>query len=406
LVNEASGAPGTPPAAASGFSGALSATPLFAVLRRIQRERLSGTLSVLREEQVRQLFFERGELRSARSSREDHRIGATLVRWGYISQRNLEDALEVQKQSRQRIDQVLVEQGMVTRAIVDSEARRQMEQIIFSTLAWPDGAFHFEPNTGAAELDVEVSFSEDVIIEGIRRIPESEQFVELLGDLRSVPRLTRDPMDSSAFRLLKDAVDVLEHIDGRTNFDRLLKSATTSGSAAAKILYSLLFAGLIEAEPPASEMPAAQEAVKTAPTQEEAEEIGDQTRPVGRRTTTTETAKTGRIAVPIPGYSGTPRQIVLDTYRQLDWLSHYDLLGVSRKAPSADIDQAFKSRSLLFDPSLKAHPELVDLWRQLTVLAKWLKVAYGVLSDPARRAAYDRKIAESTPPREDGSGSS
>jgi uncharacterized protein DUF4388/DnaJ-like protein len=407
LVNQSSDPPGAAPsAAAAGFSGSLTATPLFAVMRRIQRERLSGTLSVLREEQVRQLFFERGELRSARSSREDHRIGATLVRWGYVSERQLEEALGIQKKTHQRIDQVLVEQGLVTRAIVESEARRQMEQIIFSTLAWPDGAFHFEPNTGAVELDAGISFFEDVIIEGIRRIPESEQFVELLGDLKSVPHLTRDPMDSTAFRLLKDSVDVLEHIDGKTPFDRLLKSPTTSGSASAKILYSLLFAGLIEAEPPGPQLPAPSEPAAPA-----VEQIGDQTRPVGRRTTTdtaktgttTDTAKTGK--VPIPGYSGTPRQIVLDTYRQLDWLSHYDLLGVTRKASLSDIEQAFKARSLLFDPSLKAHPELVDLWRQLTVLAKWLKVAYGVLSDPVKRSAYEKKIAETTPPAEPDPGS-
>src|SRR5262249_5500341 len=262
----------------TGFSGQLSQTPLFVVLGRIQRGRLSGTLSVFREEQVRQLFFDRGELKAARSAREDHRIGATLVRWGYVSEKNLAEALEIQKQSHQRIDQVLVEQGLVTRAVIDSEARRQMEQIIFSTLAWPSGSFHFEPNTGAGELDVDVSFSEDVIIEGVRRIPESEQFVELLGDLRSVPRLTKDPMSTNAFRLLRDAVDVLSRIDGKTSFERLLRSGS-SGSAAAKILYSMMFAGLIEAEPPAEQLPASEkERARSS-----SETVGEDTQPVGRR---------------------------------------------------------------------------------------------------------------------------
>ena len=88
---------------------------------------------------------------------------------------------------------------------------------------------------------------------------------------------------------------------------------------------------------------------------------------------------------------------MLETYRQLDWLSHYDLLGVSQAATGAQIGEAFRSRARLFDPTLKAHPEFVDLWRQLTVLSKWLRVAYDVLSNPKTRAAYDRKIAEATP---------
>src|SRR5215468_5906486 len=101
-------APDTP------ISGSLSETPLYVVLRQIQRERRSGTLSVFREDQVRQLVFDDGELRQARSSREDHRIGATLVRWGYISQKDLEAALAAQKQTRERIDRILVERGLVT----------------------------------------------------------------------------------------------------------------------------------------------------------------------------------------------------------------------------------------------------------------------------------------------------
>jgi uncharacterized protein DUF4388/DnaJ-like protein len=357
-------------------------------------------LSIFREEQVRQLFFEHGELRSSRSAREDHRIGATLVRWGYISEKDLQETLEIQKKTHQRIDQILVERGLVTRAVVDSEARRQMEQIIFSTLAWPSGAFHFEENTDPAQLDVAVSFSEDVIIEGIRRIPESEQFVQLLGDLRSVPRLTRDPMSSRSFRMLRDAVDVLDHIDGKTTFEDLLRSASTSGSAAAKILYSLMFAGLVETGPPEEE-PDAPGAPVASPVVEEV--FGDQTQPLGRRATR-ETGASVRRAIdgPAAAASGTAtditRQVVLDTYRQLDWLSHYDLLGVPRKATAEEIAQAYRTRSLLFDPSLKSHPELSDLWRQLTVLGRWLKVAHDVLSNRDSRAAYDRKIAEATPP--------
>ena len=88
---------------------------------------------------------------------------------------------------------------------------------------------------------------------------------------------------------------------------------------------------------------------------------------------------------------------MLETYRQLDWLSHYDLLGVSQAATGAQIAEAFRSRARLFDPTLKAHPEFVDLWRQLTVVSKWLRVAYDILSNPTTRAAYDQKIAQATP---------
>ena len=375
----------------SELSGTLAQTPLFVVLRRIQKERLSGTLSVIREDQVRQLFFENGELQAARSSREEHRIGATLVRWGYISQADLESALVLQRQTRERIDQILVEKGLVTRAVIDGEARRQMEQVVFSTLSWPDGAFHFEADTGPVELDVSVSLSQEMIIEGIRRIPESEQFLELLGDLSAVPTLTRDPMSSGALRLLRDAVGVLEQIDGKTSAQQLLESVSSTGTA--KILYSLLFAGLIEMHP--ARRPAAESGSVLAGSRLDLRDAQER----AAREDAENAAATSTPAAPGATTAATrgSRQIVLDTYRQIDWLSHYDLLGVSRKATASEIEEAYRFRARLFDPTLKAHPELVDLWRPLTVLAKWLKVAYGVLSNPASREAYDRKIAEATP---------
>jgi hypothetical protein len=383
------------------ISGRLSESPLFVVIRRIQREKLSGTLSVFRGDQVRQLVFEAGELYTARSSREEHRIGATLVRWGYITEEDLATALETQKTTHQRIDSILVEKGLVTRVVVESEARRQMEQIVFSTLSWPEGTFHFEANTGPLELDVAASLSQEMIIEGIRRIPESEQFLELLGDLSAIPTLTRDAMSSGTLRLLRDAMGVISHIDGVQSLKQLLDSSAIPGTASAKILYSLLFAGIIEVRPKGSEPSPDAERRKNP----------------GRRATdlTTGTYKIDLRNIdqppppePEPGHSDLPpRALVLETHRQLDWLSHYDLLGISRKATPAQIDAAFRARSRIFDPTLKAHPELVDCWRQLTVLTKWLKVAYGVLSNPQTRAAYDRKIDEAplaAPPPPDKGG--
>jgi Domain of unknown function (DUF4388)/DnaJ domain len=414
-VSAGAGKPTEPPE----ISGRLSETPLFVVVRRIQRAQLSGTLSVIRGDQVRQLVFENGELYAARSSREEHRIGATLVRWGYISEKDLQDALKDQKETHERIDSILVERGLVTRVVVDSEARRQMEQIVFSTLSWPDGTFHFEADTGPVELDVAISLSQEMIIEGIRRIPESEQFLELLGDLSGVPTLTRDPMSSGSLRLLRDAVGLVSHIDGKTSLQELLDSSAVPGSASAKILYSLLFAGLIEVHAAGVELPsevverrsggrrAADRIsggylydIRAAGAFRKAAETGILTKPEAAPGAPVPAARIPTASIPSGPPSRvtqSPRELVLEMYRQLDWLSHYDLLGVSRKATEGEIEEAFRARSRLFDPTLKAHPELVDCWRQLTVLAKWLRVAYGVLSKPESRQTYDRKISEATP---------
>ncbi|MEP6802640.1 MAG: DnaJ domain-containing protein, partial [Acidobacteriota bacterium] len=294
------------------------------------------------------------------------------------------------------------------------------------------------------ELDVATSLSQEMIIEGIRRIPESEQFTELLGDLSEKPTLTRDPMSSGSLRLLKDAVGLISQIDGKTSLRDLLQTGSIPGSASAKILYSLLFAGLIEMRPVPAETAEESSGIRRARAGEASEDRRVEDRRSGERRSEGRREEDRRLEerraadrkaagylydfrssaplrkiLEIPGKAApesppevvetrrkesfeTQRELVLEMHRQLDWLSHYDLLGVSRHATATEIEEAYRRRSRLFDPSLKAHPELVDCWRQLTVLAKWLRVAHGVLSNPESRLAYDRKISATPAPPPDG----
>ncbi|MGH9317019.1 MAG: DUF4388 domain-containing protein, partial [Thermoanaerobaculia bacterium] len=366
------------PKGSSGWSGRLSETRLFAVLRRIQRERWTGTLSVFRQEQVRQLFFKNGELLSARSSREEHRIGATLATWGYISEADLQEALKLQKETGGRIDQILVENGLVTRAVIDSEARRLMEQVIFSTISWPDGSFHFQQNTDAISPEVAFSLSAtEMIIEGIRRTPESEPFLELLGDLSLIPTLVKDPISSAvSSRLPQEALYLLSQIDGKTDAQSLLKLVPGSRTAGAKILYSLLFAGLIE---------------RRRPKRETMQRPGEPGEAVGVRATAagrpSETARPQEV-------KSDHRDLVRNTYRRLDWLSHYDLLNISTDSTPEEIEEAYRTRSPVFAPALQSRPDLADCGRELTALSGRLRVAHEVLANPVFRKAYDRKITE------------
>src|ERR1700693_4907405 len=127
-----------------GFRGSLAATPLPQVLRRIFLEGLKGTLRLVRREEIRNLFFEKGELRNATSSREGQKIGAFLKRRGWITDRDLAWALEtVTRQGRARLGKILIDRGLVTRAVLDAEMKRLVEEIVFSTFEWEEGEFRF-----------------------------------------------------------------------------------------------------------------------------------------------------------------------------------------------------------------------------------------------------------------------
>jgi curved DNA-binding protein CbpA len=358
-------------AAAAGFRGSLAQTPLPQVLRRIFLEGLKGTLTLVRGDETRHLFFEKGELRTATSSREGQRIGAFLKRRGWITDQDLSWALEtVAKQGRARLGKILVEKGLVSRAVLDAEMRRLVEEIVFSTFEWEEGEYRFQSSTGVLDPDVALSLSTAaIIVEGIRRLPESDVFRERLGEGRRVPGLASDPMSRYQYLpLTPQEAYLLSRIDGVFDLDSLLKIGGTSRGATAKTLYALLSCGIVEWKKEGA--PAAAVAAKGG---FEGLNIEVSAEPAERP----------------PGHA----ELVRNTYRRIDWLTHYELLGVNASSTSEQINEAYFERSRLFHPDLRHREDLRPFEKELTAVFERLKAAYDALSDPVRRTEYDGSLA-------------
>jgi curved DNA-binding protein CbpA len=354
----------------SPLAGNLKQVPLFSLLRRLQLARRSGTLRVTRNGEQRHFRFEDGELRAARSSKREHSLGASLIQWGYIAAGDLERALDLQRRRGGRLGALLVELGLVPRSVVDTEVRRLMEQIVSSAVSWSNAQFDFEPrtdDTNAEDIQLDLSVTE-MIVEGIRRVPESEKFLELLGDLKRIPRAAAagtSPNDAHA-HLPPEASAILALVDGRRDVRAILALSPGSNLANSKILFTLAYCGFLELAPAAAAADTARESAVS-------------------------------VAAAAPGPAGVARDhrsLVLSTYRRIDWLSGYDLLGVSADAALPEIEDAYQRAAVLFDPALRNRADLADCGRQLTILWQRASEAYQTLSDPQRRAVYDRKARQ------------
>ena len=299
------------PATSAGFRGSLSETPLPQVLRRIFLEGLKGTLSLVHGDETRHLFFEKGELRTATSSREGQRIGAFLKRRGWITDTDLNWALDtVAKQGRARLGKILVERGLVSRTVLDAEMRRLVEEIVFSTFAWDSGEYKFQASQGVLDPDVALTLSTAaVIVEGIRRLPETDAFRERLGDGHRVPILATDPMSRYQYLpLAPQEAYLLSRIDGILDVDSLLKIAGHVAVGDGQ-------------DPLRRWSPAASSnGSRTAPSVRASGRGGFHGLNVEVQATPAERS---------PGHA----ELVKNTYRRIDWLTHYELLGI---APRGD----------------------------------------------------------------------
>src|SRR5471030_3170563 len=63
---------------------------------------------------------------------------------------------------------------------------------------------------------------------------------------------------------------------------------------------------------------------------------------------------------------------------------YYDVLGVQRGCEGADLKAAFRKLAM------EHHPDRNDGCQHATARFKEINEAYGILSDPQKRAAYDR----------------
>jgi curved DNA-binding protein CbpA len=364
----------TPPPPA-GFRGSLSETPLPQVLRRIFLEGLKGTLSLVHGDETRHLFFEKGELRTATSSREGQRIGAFLKRRGWITDTDLNWALDtVAKQGRARLGKIIVERGLVSRTVLDAEMRRLVEEIVFSTFAWDTGEYKFQASSGVLDPDVALTLSTAaIIVEGLRRLPESDAFRDRLGDGHRVPILATDPMSRYQYLpLAPQEAYLLSRIDGILDVDSLLKITGTSRAAMAKILYALVSCGIVEWKQDGASRPASGRGGFHGLNVEVSAEPAERS----------------------PGHA----ELVKNTYRRIDWLTHYELLGVPREAPPEKVAEAYFERSRLFHPDLRHRDDLSRFEKELTAVFERMKKAYETLSDPDKRALYDQSLEAAPTP--------
>ncbi|HET9794694.1 MAG TPA: DUF4388 domain-containing protein, partial [Thermoanaerobaculia bacterium] len=218
------------------------------------------------EAETVRLFFDAGELRTATSSTEGRRIGDVLLRRGLVGEADFRAALASDGERRSRLGKLLVERGLIAQNVLDAEMRRLSEEIVFAAFTWKDAEFRFEDDEGSPDADVWLDHSTAaLIVEGIRRLPESDEYVESIGDLDRKPSAVNDPMARwGVVKLAPQEGYLFSLCNGRTSFRDILKLAP-SRAAGAKILHALLACGLIEVAEEAAAPGAASDAVPPSP---------------------------------------------------------------------------------------------------------------------------------------------
>jgi Flp pilus assembly protein TadD len=226
------------------IKGSLTEATLSDVIQLLSFSLKSGCLSVTDGKNFGNIFIQDGRIIYATLLNRKLRLGDILINKKIIDQATLDNALDVQKKSKRRLGEILIEMSAVTNEIIAQELKELVNETIFTMLTWDTGYFNFEADLlpGSDEFTVQLS-PQEILLEGARRIdewhkiehkiPPFETVLQLKGEITQVP-------------LTDSEKKIIGLIDGSRTIDDILKLSEFDFFETCRIIYGLLSAGLLE----------------------------------------------------------------------------------------------------------------------------------------------------------------
>lgn len=230
------------------LTGSLETFTLPDVFRLLARNTVSGALHVERDSGDGIIYFRDGQIYFAYSSLTREFLGQRLVGAKIITQGQLLRVLDEQKRTgNKRLGDLLIEKGFVADDLLSTFIREQIQDAIFNLLQWDAGNFSFEvAEESAEEVGLSVSV-ENLIMESSRRIEEWEVIHRKIPNLDVVLAMSPTPPDETVeINIKPEEWTLLVLADGVRTVSEIAAATGRSDFDAAKILYGLVTAGLLD----------------------------------------------------------------------------------------------------------------------------------------------------------------
>src|SRR5262245_11101343 len=167
------------------------------IFQLIGLQRKTGVLTLKSDKDTITVTFENGMVVMADSNlkRLEDRLGSVLVKQGKLSKERLDEALQTQRATLQRMGHILVTGNFITQQDLKDALQVQVSQIVYRVFRWPDGHYHFAP-TDSVDYDREnfQPLSADfILMEGIRMVDEWPIIEKKIPSMDVVFRAVVDP---------------------------------------------------------------------------------------------------------------------------------------------------------------------------------------------------------------------
>ena len=261
------------------LEGTLRDFSLADIFQLIGLQRKTGVLTLRGKDDNVTVTFLDGKVVGADSAshRLETRLGNVLIKSGMLGQEQLTRALDIQKETLQRLGFILTHYQIISVDSLKQALQLQILQIIYRLFRWKDGEYHFSQET-TIEYDREnvVPISaESILMEGARMIDEwpiiekrirsatmvfrrktsgaeivvvgGEDVDEVEFDAPGSPaKRKKTAGGSERIRISEEEKLVLDLLDGKRTVGDIIEMSRLSEFDSSKALYELLTRDLIE----------------------------------------------------------------------------------------------------------------------------------------------------------------
>ena len=222
------------------IQGNLKTMSVSDLLQFLAAARKTGTLKVARAEIVKEIVLENGVIVGSRSNDPKELIGQVLLHYGKIGEDQLKAAMEIHRQSGDRLGNILSAQGIVSSADVVYALRMRTLDIIYDLFLWEEATFEFfdgEP-LPADLIRIQVE-AQSVIMEGIYRIDEWSRYRAVIPSDRTYFELNSG-WTKSLDESTKETREVLFYVEKRMTLAEICYNLHTSLFHACALLFDLV----------------------------------------------------------------------------------------------------------------------------------------------------------------------
>ena len=367
--------------------GQLPDPPLHRTFHDLALVAQTGALHLENDGVRKCVYFERGCISFATTSRPDERLGALAVRERLVTWWQVQEAAR-EIGAEKRLGGVMVDLGILAPEECNRLVRDQLREIVVEALDWGEGTFCFEdgisPDGEMITLDWPVA--EAFLAHSRRQTDERKLWLGVGGLEGQLIRIAGEALPPAMGLHSGEKRVVAAVQDGRT-VQEIIRVAAVPPAVAVRTLHSLLLLGAFRVVPGAHlTMP------KPPPG-----------RPVRRETENAPPKPAGRYAMVmasreqvgrprpalLPAEVRGERAALLDLVEGLPRMDHYQVLELRPGAAPAEIDRAFHMRSARFHVDRATHPAFTDLGGALERAQHAVQIAHRVLADPEARSDYD-----------------